>query len=397
MGPGRQMVVWPHSSNCKNDFFAWNTAMTARFLGMACLGLALIMSLVAPASAQEPVQVICAPGQAPRPTLGFVIENGIIRFLDNACGNGAELPPPLGYSNVSVSPQTVDAGNSVQLSLNLSNYIVAPTSNTYDQCTLNVLRPNGSLESSMAVSALSSTLQITVPFAPDAMAGNWTLQFACRRFFTGQEIVVPSPPWPATAIVEVNSATLPPTSCTNLPSPMVLRGLSNYSAPYGNNNTGGFGLPFGEPFPGMDWPSYSITNKIDSSGELTELGLRVFSFVAPSNITDGRLAISSASSGVFATVNTQCGNFNVPTACKASQGNEIQWSTNPNATNRCILVPGETYYFQLAYFNRSQYQSSGTYKNSCSSSSPGSTVCNSNGVCNCTFQHRAQSVTSAPN
>jgi hypothetical protein len=352
--------------------------------------LLLLVALFFAADAVAQVQIVCAPGQAPRPSLGFVINNGIIEFLDNACGNGAELPDPLSYTNLSVVPSSVQAGQSVLLSVNLANYILAPTPDTYDRCDVQVINPNGVQQSAIQVSTLASTLNVTVPFASDTPSGTYTLRLACRRFFSNQEIILPSGP-STTLLVSSNT---PPTSCDNLPAPFVSRGVTNYSAAVtGNPATTGFGWPFGGYY---GWQTQPLTNNMDAQGNLTQVGVRSFRFVAPAN-RRASLKFSSTSGNVFGAISTQCGRFdNLSTYCKHNSGGSINWTTFPSeAALRCLLTPGETYYYNISYINRSSYETNGAVVSTCAPTSQYNPCVN--GVCTCSYQNGSYALTPREN
>ena len=340
------LMGWPR--------FCWNSILLGNVMNRANNALMfkflLILLGLVSTSAWAQVQIICAPGQQAVPSEGFVINNGVIEFLDDACGNsGTELPPPLTFTNLVVTPTVVDAGDSVVLTANVGSFITFPTNETYDLCHLSVLQPNGQEASQIALSPLTSALQVTVPFNEQSVAGNWSLKVNCRRFVSQQEVILPG----VDAVTVQVDSTATPTGCDNVTAPFQSIAMTDYSATYNGSQstTGGMGVQFGTNF--ASWRLYGAYNTYDTNGNLSRIGVRSFRFVAPTEKKGGQ-KLSSTGGQVLMSISNQCGSFAVTPQCWGTAGTVINWTTltgDPFAATRCQLVPGQTYYLNFAFFD----------------------------------------------
>ena len=129
----------------------------------------------------------------------------------------------------------------------------------------------------------------------------------------------------------------------------------NFSAPAPN----GFGKAFGTPFVGQ---VHSISNTFDS-GVLQSLTIKAYKFVAPANLS-GRLQIGSNNGAQVWAISRSCGQWPLDSRCKGYYGGTtLSWATNGGAG--CPLNPGQTYYFQVAYFNWSLLGRTGIIESTC--------------------------------
>jgi hypothetical protein len=339
--------------------------------------LVFAISLVTPVSkALASVPISCAPGLAPVQSEGIQIAGGVIELLDNACqpNPGGLLPPALSVTNVAATPASVNAGQSVTYSANVANQIVVPVAGiTYDSCNLDVIRPGGVVNSSTPVPTLTPVLNISVAIPPQAVSGVWQLALKCRRFVSGQEIVVPAI---AAANVQVNSV-IPPNDCDSMTLPFVNGETSTYDSHYG--------VPFST---NHTWIWDFTGNVYSATNQLQQVKVRSYSFIAPAAGQTKKINIPSSAAGVSATISLQCGNFNAAPACTGVASSAISWTTGAHA-NRCALVPGQTYYLNFAWFKMADYLANGTVVSTCEC--PGQNCSNAgpNNVSSCQFSNNS--------
>ncbi|MBX3725761.1 MAG: hypothetical protein KF823_07570 [Xanthomonadales bacterium] len=300
------------------------------------------------------VPVSCAPGLPPVQSEGIRINAGTIELLDDACrpATGGTLPPALQFSNTAATPNIINAGETTTYSASVSNFIAMPEPNvTYDTCSLDVVRPNGNVSATVPVPALSASLALPVTIPAGSPAGNWQLNMRCRRFVSGQEIVLPAV---ASVAVQVNS-NVAPGGCESLPAPFVAGTVgtyeSHYQVPFGTNHS---------------WMWDFTGNNYNLNNELIGVRVRAYSFVAPQAGLQAKLSLPSSVAGVTASISSQCGNFDVPSSCIAGASGALQWSTaSAPPTFRCALVPGQTYYVNFAWMDLATWINSGTVNSTC--------------------------------
>lgn len=328
-----------------------------KFMLGSVLLAAGLMTQSAPASATVPVS--CAPGMLPVQSEGIQISGGVIELLDNACQpqGGTELPPPLHVTNTAATPGSVNAGQSTTYTATVAGFITQPVPNiTYDECFLDVVRPGGQLQQSIAIPALSALVSIPVTIPTDAVSGGWLLNMRCKRFVSNQEIVLPSIPG---AALQVISSTAPG-GCTNLPAPFMQGAVNTYVSHY--NAT------FGEAH---NWVWNQIGNVYNYNPANQSYGLlgvrvRAFSFVAPAAGREAKINFPSPTAGITASISSQCGDFTVPQRCIGVASTAITWSTNASPQSfKCPLVPGQTYYLNFAWFDYAAYAANGTVTSTC--------------------------------
>lgn len=338
------------------------------------LKLLAVLLPISAASVHAAVPIICWPGEPVAQSEGVLIRpNGTIEILDFACrrDGGTVLPPALGISNVSASPTSVSEGGTSTLTATLTNLIANPTADTFDQCRVRVLRPNGTLSSEISITPLQSAISVPVSFPTGSTAGAWSLRLECERFVANQQLVVTQP---AAQTVNVTSEVIPPdpVTCDSLTPPFVNGLTTEFSAPGGN----GFGVTFGSGHAG---PIQFATGNVFQNNLLSQIRVRAFRFVAPTDANKtGNVKLDSTSGSIAWSISTQCGNFNVVQQCRHYTGNQIDWSTNSAHSWMCRLQPGTTYYANFAYFDLPAFLSSGgtTVNSTCQCTGPNCTsVC----------------------
>jgi hypothetical protein len=342
-------------------------------LSLGKLALAGLFVVAAPFSASAQFMVSCAPGMAPVPsTDGVEIVGGLIQLLGEACRTtgGTALPSPLQVSNQSVLPNPVVAGNNVTYSAALANLLPQqpePEQN-YDRCDVVLRNPNDQVVSSGQVTNLGAMISVPVTIPSNGAAGTWKMALVCRRFISGQEIILPvAPPVAFT----VNSNVIP-TGCDNLEAPFVSGTVSTYQSK--------FGVDFGGYH---SWLSDATGGNTYANGVLQSIKVRSYSFNAPQAGKSGDLKLPSTLPGIAYSISSQCGDFNVPAACQAVNNGNPVWSTKPGAPNgHCKLIPGQPYYLNVAWFDYHTYLQNGSVVSTCVSPSP-------TGVCNTSYHHRS--------
>src|SRR5690606_27319112 len=99
--------------------------------------------------------------------------------------------------------------------------------------------------------------------------------------------------------------------------------------------------------------------------------VKTFSFQAPAAGQARRISFPSSTGGVAVSISNQCGNFDVPTACRGVASSSISWSTEANAAgSKCKLDAGRTYYLNFAWFNYPEYLSRGVLESTCKCPGP---------------------------
>lgn len=316
-----------------------------------------LIAQMAPVMATVPVS--CAPGLPPVQSEGIQISGGVIELLDDACRpqQGSQIPLAMLVTNAAVTPSTVNAGQSTTYTANVANWIMQPDAGvTYDQCFLDVFRPGSILNESIPVTSLGAALSIPVTIPSGAVAGAWSVNLRCRRFVSGQEIILPSP----TAVeLQVQSTTVP-TGCDNLQPPFLPGSVQSYASHYN--------AAFGESHNWV-WNQIGNVYTYNTQSQTYDFQgprVRAFSFVAPASGRSGKISLPSTTAGLTATISAQCGNFNLPAKCLTVASGAIQWSTEANpASFKCPLTPGQTYYLNFAWFDASIYINQGTVVSTC--------------------------------
>lgn len=330
------------------------------------------------------VTVRCGTGdvQYTVDTNGFVIsQSGEVYFNEDASvicgespGGGGEFPAVL-VPSFTISPATDVDLDELPVEIEFSASIIA-FSNALDECKASMKRPGSLPDLQVMLSVNNNTASHTWVLGEGSTAGSYRFGLECTRIIGRgtpyPQVVIVNNPQEKSIELKADEGGGPGNEeCQSIPSvfePVTeFNWTSNYQSISELSGTGGWAPPSAVGAQ-TNW-RYFTYSRNPTTGPLSATQLRTWKFVAP------------ASTGSYSLPHTEAAPHNIVVSVSKCQGDFIKnsehmsgpscingygalsWSTKATAPpNVCKLVPGETYYLNVALFDLAKYHAGQGYE-----------------------------------
>ena len=345
-----------------------------------CLPVALLL-VAAGAHAQQDESIVLRCGDQAQHTTEtggyFINAQGEVVFHEEAihCGPGGGGGPVPTVADP-LTPQFTQAPTPTSITQLPATVAFTTQVDNYDHanaffadvCTITARSPaNQAITTLNLTPALGTGLSSGNLSFPAGLAnGNYTVALTCSRSFQSgaQQVMVNNP---AARTVNINVAggggPTPGPSCADNPIPSVFDSAIHfdYAADYNaGQGTGGWGNQPHEGTLARDWRHQITRNQ--QTGVISAMRLRYWTF-KPEDNASAYIKLNNYGHSIVSISISECPGQFTSEQTRCARANSIVWGTgNKEASNKCNLEAGKTYYLNIAAFDYAEYSQTGQYK-----------------------------------